>query len=258
MHPVQRPLLWLPAALAVVTTAGALGRLGPGAWLVGAAAATGVVLLVDRAYVAHRRALGPADRVTLARATLACASAALVADALLTPAARSAPSPSAVALLVALATTGLALDWVDGRVARATGSASAIGARFDMEVDAFLVLVLSVNAARSLGGWVLAIGLARYALLLAERVLPFLRRPVPVRHWGKVVAATQGVVLTVVAAGVVPRGVATVAVLLALGLLAESFGHQVQWLWRTRREAATVPALPVPALSGPERSTEPA
>jgi hypothetical protein len=127
-----------------------------------------------------------------------------------------------------------------------------------MEVDAFLVLVLSVDAARTLGGWVLAIGLARYALLVAERVLPFLRRPVPVRHWGKVVAATQGVVLTVVAADVVPRGVATVAVLLALGLLAESFGHQVQWLWRTRREAATVSALPVPALSGPERSTEPA
>jgi phosphatidylglycerophosphate synthase len=169
---------------------------------------------------------------------MACASAALVTDALLRPADRGAPSAPAAVLLVVLATTGLALDWADGRVARATGTVSAIGARFDMEVDAFLVLVLSVNATRTLGASVLAIGLARYALLAAERVLPFLRGPVPVRPWSKVVAATQGVVLTVVAADLLPSRAATVAVALALGLLLESFAHQVRWLWRTRGEIA--------------------
>ena len=42
----------------------------------------------------------------------------------------------------------LALDGVDGQVARRTGTASELGARFDMEVDAFLILVLSVAAGR--------------------------------------------------------------------------------------------------------------
>jgi phosphatidylglycerophosphate synthase len=248
VRPVQRPLLWLPATLVVVVGVVAAARLGPAALLVGAAAAVGLVLLVDRAH--HKRRghrFAPADHVTMARATLACASAALVTDALLPPTGRTGPSTAAVVLLVALATTGLVLDGVDGRVARATGTVSTLGARFDMEVDAFLVLVLSVNAARTLGPWVLAIGLARYALLAAERALPFLRRPVPVRHWGKVVAATQGVVLTVVAADLLPARTATVVVILALGLLVESFAHQVRWLWRTRRKVALVVPSPEPA-----------
>jgi phosphatidylglycerophosphate synthase len=256
VRPVQWPLLWLPATLVVVAGVVAAARLGPAALLVGAAAALALVVLVDHAY--HRayhganhgprgRSFGPADHVTMARATLACGSAALVTDAVLSPGGRTGPSSADDLLLVALATTGLVLDAVDGRVARATGTVSPLGARFDMEVDAFLVLVLSVNAARTLGAWVLAIGLARYALLAAERVLPFLRRPVPVRYWGKVVAATQGVVLTVVAADLLPAGPATVVVVLALGLLVESFAHQVHWLWRTRREVALVVPAAEPA-----------
>ncbi len=35
-------------------------------------------------------------------------------------------------------------------------------------------------------------------------MLPWLRRPVPPRHWRKVVAAIQGIVLTVAAADVLP------------------------------------------------------
>ena len=239
MHTVQRPLLWLPVTLGVVVAVSAAARLGAISWLVGTTVATGLVLLADRAFHGcPGRSFGPADHVTMTRASLACASAALVTDALLRPEGRG-PSPfPAVVLLVALATTGLALDWVDGRVARATGTVTSLGARFDMEVDAFLVLVLSLNATRTLGAWVLSIWLARYALLAAERVLPFLRRPVPVRHWSKVVAATQGVVLTVVAADLLPPRASTVAVVLALGLLAESFAHQVRRLWRTRREVA--------------------
>ena len=37
---------------------------------------------------------------------------------------------------------------VDGRVARCTGTVSRLGARFDMEVDAVLILVLAVLAWR--------------------------------------------------------------------------------------------------------------
>ena len=111
--------------------------------------------------------LGPADWVTLARATLAVGVAALVAD--------SFEQPAPVALLVTLAAVALVLDAVDGWVARRTGTASPLGAHFDGEVDAFLILVLSVYVARSAGAWVLAIGAARYAFLAAGWLLPWMR-----------------------------------------------------------------------------------
>jgi phosphatidylglycerophosphate synthase len=175
-----------------------------------------------------RTALGPADWVTLSRATLAVGVAALVAA--------SFAGPVPVALLVALAAVALALDAVDGWVARRTGTATELGERLDGEVDAFLILVLSVYVARSAGVWVLAIGAARYAFLAAGYVMPWLRGSLPPRYWRKVVCAAQGVVLTIAAAGVLPRGIADAALAGALVLLAESFGRDVVWLWGRRRE----------------------
>ena len=126
-----------------------------------------------------------------------------------------------------LAVVALVLDAVDGWVARRTGTASALGAQFDGEVDAFLILVLSVYVARSAGAWVLAIGAARYAFLAAGWLLPWMRAPLPPRYWRKVVAATQGIVLTVAAADVLPLALTQAALLVALALLAESFGRDV-------------------------------
>jgi phosphatidylglycerophosphate synthase len=134
---------------------------------------------------------------------------------------------------VVLASAALALDAVDGQVARHTRTVTPLGARFDGEVDAFLILVLSVAVARNLGGWVLAIGLARYALLVAGWAISWLRAPLPPRYWRRVVAAVQGIVLTVAASGLLPRPVAVVAVGAALLLLIESFGRDVVWLYRT-------------------------
>ena len=48
----------------------------------------------------------------------------------------------AVAAIVVLSTLALVLDVVDGWVARRTRTSTAFGARFDGEVDAFLILVL--------------------------------------------------------------------------------------------------------------------
>ena len=141
----------------------------------------------------------------------------------------------------------LALDWVDGQVARRTGTANPRGARFDMETDALLIAVLSGYAAASYGWWVLVIGAARYLLWLAERVAPWLRHPVPPRHWRKVVAAVQGIVLAVALSGLVPAAVASAALVVALALLAESFGRDLWWLWRRRAGAAT----PYPTGGGP-------
>ena len=115
----------------------------------------------------------------------------------------SLQQPVPVALLVSLAAIALVLDAVDGWVARRTRT-TATGAHLDGEVDAFLILVLSVYVARSIGAWVLAIGLARYAFLAAGWALPWMRAPLPPRHWRKVVCATQGIVLTVAAADVLP------------------------------------------------------
>ena len=121
--------------------------------------------------------------MTLTRATLVGGVTALVADSF----GRPAPVPP----LVALTAVALVLDAVDGWVARRTGTASALGARFDMEVDAFLILVLSVYVAQSVGAWVLAIGAARYAFVAAGWLLPWLRGPLPPRYWRKVVAASR-------------------------------------------------------------------
>jgi phosphatidylglycerophosphate synthase len=230
--PVQRGSLTAVSACALVLVAlDATVGLERTGWVVGLLCATGMGVVLHSALTHHRRRrLAPADAVTLTRAALACGLAALTASAF------AGPVPTEA--LVGLAAGALVLDWVDGRVARRTGTASAFGAAFDMEVDAFLVLVLSVYVARSLGAWVLAIGAARYALLLAGLLVPWLRVPTPPRYWSKVVAATQAVVLAVAASGAIAPAAAEAAVAVALLLLAESFGHQVRWLRRNRLVAA--------------------
>ena len=193
----------------------------------------------------RRWQLGPADRVTLARATLIGCVTALVAESVL--------RPEPVALLVPLAAVALALDAVDGWVARRTGTVSELGARFDMEADAFLILVLSGYVAGSLGGWVLALGVMRYAFVAAGWVLPWMRTELPPRYWRKVVAATQGVLLVVTASGLLPRPVAVALVVLALALLVESFGHDVGWLWRHREQRAVRGPVHGSVRGGPVR-----
>jgi phosphatidylglycerophosphate synthase len=231
----------LAALAAILAALAATVGLGLPAWGVGLGC--GVLLMAAVAGAmppGDVGTLGPADLVTLSRSTLACAVAALVADALL--------GHPAVRTLVALASVALVLDAVDGWVARRTGSASAFGARFDGEADAFLILVLSVYVAATLGGWVLAIGAARYVFAAAGWLLAWLRLPLPFRYWRKVVAATQGVVLTVAAADVAPGVVVHAAVAVALAMLAESFGRDVLWAWRHRSAPLPAGTAPAPQL----------
>ena len=211
---------------------GAVGLTGSG-WAVGVACGLTTFALVVRALArSGAGALGRANGITLVRAALAGGVAALVVS--------SSGIAAALTAVVALAAVGLALDAVDGWTARRTGTVTELGARFDGEVDAFLILALSVLVARSLGAWVLAIGLMRYVFLVAG-VLPWMRARLPRRDWRKTVAAVQGVVLTVAAAGVLPAAWARAALALALVLLVESFGRDVVWLWRARTASATAP-----------------
>lgn len=201
--------------------------LGPAGWLTGTAYAVVTWLVLSRAMRrSGKHLLGPANQVTLARATLVGGVAALAADSI------QGHAPP-LAVLVTLSTVALALDAVDGQVARRTGTTSALGARFDMEVDAFLILVLSIVVAESLGGWVLAIGALRYGFVAAAAVLPWLRASLPPRFSRKTVAALQGIVLVVASAGVLPPPLAIISVGLALVLLGWSFGRDIGWLWRS-------------------------
>jgi phosphatidylglycerophosphate synthase len=226
------PVVGLIAQLALLVALAETVGLGGYGWAVGVTC--GVITNVGLASGLARYdadGLGPADRVTLTRATLVGGVAALTVDSFV--------RPIPVTMLVSLAVVALCLDAVDGLVARRTKTTSPLGAHFDMEVDAFLILVLSVYVARSTGAWVLAIGAARYALFAAGRLLPWLRGSVPPRYWRKVVAATQGVVLTFAAADVLARFVMDAALIASLALLAESFGRDVWWLRRHRASSPT-------------------
>jgi phosphatidylglycerophosphate synthase len=210
--------------LEVICRAVGLGTTG---WLTGAAFAVATWAALTHALRrSWTRSFGPANRVTLARAVLVGGVTALVAD--------SFGGRAPVAALIGLATVALILDAVDGQVARRTATATPLGARFDMEVDAFLILVLCVYVAMPLGPWVLCVGAMRYVFVAASWVLPWLRGPLPGSTARKTVAALQGIVLVVASAEILPRAAALTLVALALSLLTWSFGRDIGWLWRAR------------------------
>ncbi|GAA2278247.1 membrane protein [Streptomyces ruber] len=230
------------AQLLLLTLLCSTTGLGPAGWLTGLAFALGTWTALTRALRRTRPpSFGPANRVTLGRTVLVGGVTALVADSF-----RAAPP---VTLLVGLTAVALLLDGVDGKVARRTGTTTALGARFDMEVDAFLILVLSVYVSVPLGPWVLLIGLMRYAFVAAARVLPWLNGALPHSMARKTVAAVQGVVLLAAASGRLPYVASAALVAMALGSLVWSFGRDVVGLWRTREAAAPLPreaAAPLP------------
>jgi phosphatidylglycerophosphate synthase len=228
---VALPRIRLAALLGMLATAAVGGvvsvtaGLGAAGWITGlATGSAAAALLVTARRRSDQPAILPADWVTLTRALLIAGVTGLVAD--------SFSRPVSITALVTLSAVALALDAVDGRVARRTGTATPLGARIDGEADAFLILMLSIAVSQDYGGWVLAIGAARYAFLLAGLLIPWLRAPLAPRFWRRVVAAVQGIVLTVAASGVPSRTVGMIAVAAALLLLAESFGRDVIWLYR--------------------------
>ena len=218
--------LGMPATATLLGVVSATAGLGVAGWIAGLATGAAATALIATARArSDQPAMLPADWVTLTRALLIAGVAGLVAD--------SFGRPESITALVTLSIVALALDAVDGQVARRTGTANPVGGRLDGEVDAFLILVLSIAVSQVYGSWVLVIGAARYALLLAGWLIPWLAAPLPPRYWRKVVAAVQGIVLTVAISGQLSRLAGMIAVAAALLLLAESFGRDVIWLYRT-------------------------
>jgi phosphatidylglycerophosphate synthase len=163
-----------------------------------------------------------ANLVTCARIVLALALPAVVVA-------------GSRALLVGVLGVALLSDLVDGRLARRNGTASAFGARLDMEADALLILVLSAVVASDVGWWVLWLGLVRYAFAAVVVGVPRLQAEPPPRPWCKVVAALVGTVLALAAVGAIPGGAEEPVLVATSALLAESFGREALQRWRASR-----------------------
>lgn len=148
--------------------------------------------------------------------------------------------------LIALAGAALCLDALDGWLARRLRLASRFGARFDVEVDTLLLLTLALLVWQSgrAGPWVLAIGLMRYAFLLAARAVPALRRPLPPSWRRRGIFGLQGLLLIACLLPPIPAALASWLAASALLVLAVSFACDVRWLLGAGR------ALGAPWASG--------
>ncbi|GAA1364335.1 CDP-alcohol phosphatidyltransferase family protein [Brevibacterium luteolum] len=145
------------------------------------------------------------------------------------------PDPGFGWLAVAIAIPMLALDLVDGLIARATVTTAA-GARFDEQVDATVVLVLSAALVPLYGAWCLISGLAHFAFRAGAAIRPAWRAELPPSWRRKTVAAFQGPLL--LAAGS-PPGLAVpafgwVCTIAAVASLLVSFALDIRILERGR------------------------
>jgi phosphatidylglycerophosphate synthase len=171
----------------------------------------------------HAGGFGAANHVTLVRATLTLLLAAMLG---------LAPSDPRAWAIVVLATVAAVLDGVDGRLARRRGETSAFGARFDMETDALLILVLAALAWQlgKAGPWVLLAGLIRYLFVTAGYALPWLAQPLPPSRRRQAVCVVQIVTLIVCVAPLFTPPVSGLIALAGLALLTWSFVLDTAWL----------------------------
>lgn len=189
--------------------------------------------------------LGAANRVTLFRATLFLPICALAIGG-------ATPDDTARWWIVGVGTVAMVLDGVDGYVARRSRRLTQFGGRFDMELDAFLLLGLSVLVwwSGQVGAWVISIGLARYLFVAAGWIWPLLAADLPDSFRRKAICVVQGVVLLTCLGPIIPESVAVAAAAAALALLVWSFGVDILWLRRATVRAVIVVALAVAAGCG--------
>lgn len=168
-------------------------------------------------------AYGPANLVTGVRAVLVAVLAAVAV---------ARPLASMPWGLVALATVTALLDLADGLLARRSRLASAFGARFDMEIDALLILVLSLLVWRygKAGAWVLAAGALRYVFVAAAAPWPWLAAPLPPSLRRQAVCVVQIVTLIVAMAPMVPVPASAAIAGAGLAALVWSFWVDIAWL----------------------------
>jgi phosphatidylglycerophosphate synthase len=183
---------------------------------------------------------GAANTVTLLRVALIAGVAAFVGE---TPGDRIAWLAAAVIAVVTV------LDGVDGWLARRSHQQSAFGARFDMETDAAIILILSILVwlHGKAGVWVLACGLMRYGFVAAGWILPWMAGPLRATRRGKSVAVAQFVGLSVALLPLVPTPASHIVAAITLALLVWSFAVDIA---RLKRQATASPDGPADSTSG--------
>ena len=166
---------------------------------------------------------GPANWVTMARAALVALVAGAIGEAHL-------PVIAAAAADAAIAAT--LLDGLDGWLARRSRMSSAFGARFDMEVDALLIMALSILAWThgKAGAWVIASGLLRYLFVMAGWIWPWMERPLEPSRRRQTVCVIQIVALILVMLPPVTPPASALIAASALAVLAASFLMDTWWL----------------------------
>ena len=190
----------------------------------GVLAGGGLLLMLTSQHL-RARSFGAANGVTLVRGALTLLLAALI----------GARDGEALGwTVVAVAVIAAALDGVDGWLARRRNEATAFGARFDMETDALLILVLAafVWQLDKAGVWILAAGLLRYAFVLASYALPWMERALPPSRRRQAVCVLQIVSLIGALVPGVPPPWSSAVALAGLVLLVWSFAVDVVWLAR--------------------------
>ncbi len=167
---------------------------------------------------------GEANQATLLRSGLVC----LIGSTLLV----SGQDPTVSWHLAGLIAVALALDGVDGFLARRLNLTSDFGARFDMEVDALLLLILSLLVWQTgqAGVWVLLIGLMRYAFVAASWIVKPLAGPLGPSFRRKTVCALQGIALLACLLPPLDQTRSTIIALVALSALVLSFSLDIKAL----------------------------
>lgn len=217
------------AAYAAVSVSLSLGLDVP---LAASAVLLAVFGLVLRGLMHHPfQIFGAANTVTAIRAAMVSLVAAVVLFAEMHRA-----DAAAHWALAGLAGLALALDGLDGYLARRFHQESDLGARFDMEVDAFLILCLSAAAWQlgKAGPWVLLIGLMRYGFVLAQYVEARLAAPLPPSFRRKLVCVVQVAALCVLLLPPVTAPLSIWIAGVALVALAWSFAVDTAYLLRKR------------------------
>jgi phosphatidylglycerophosphate synthase len=175
---------------------------------------------------------GAANHMTLIRAGLVALVAGLIGEPSVAPVAAVAVGVGAVVEI---------FDGVDGWLARRDGLSSAFGARFDMEVDALLMMALAILAWQhgKAGAWVLLSGLLRYAFVAAGWLAPWTARPLPPSRRRQVICVVQIAALGAIVSPVMPASVTAPVAAAALAVLTASFLMDIVWLWRAKSTTAT-------------------
>jgi phosphatidylglycerophosphate synthase len=171
---------------------------------------------------------GAANWITTVRALIVALIAAEIGEA---------PAPAFAVGAVVGSGAATLLDGVDGWAARRTNMASTFGARYDMEIDALLILALAALVWQfgKAGVWVIASGLLRYAFATAGWAWDWMRRPLAPTRRARVVCVIQIAALMIALLPDVARPASVLVSAAGLAALTYSFAVDTVRQWRSRR-----------------------